>query len=106
MESYNIGGGVSKAGSFEIVEEPIKREVRPLCPECGSKHIWSRGSRWVCAECGRYFTKMPRSKKIDFKERPCCPECGAYHTTSFGKDWQCGACGRFWKKVYKRPLAL
>lgn len=98
---------VGKPIEFEVVEDKQKkRQVRPPCPECGSEYVWSRGTRWVCKKCGRYFVKIPRLKKINFKERPCCPECGAYHTISYGTDWQCGTCGRWWKKKPKKPITL
>jgi len=35
---------------------------RPTCPECGSKHVISRGKEWYCRQCGRYWSKIRRRK--------------------------------------------
>jgi ribosomal protein L37AE/L43A len=52
--------------SIEL-EERIHRaktetEARPVCIECGSNHVVSNGSRWLCQDCGRQFIKNPRRK--------------------------------------------
>jgi len=33
---------------------------RPKCPECGSKHVISRGKEWYCRDCGKYWSKIKR----------------------------------------------
>jgi len=36
---------------------------RPNCPECGSKHVISRGKEWYCRDCGKYWSKIRRTNR-------------------------------------------
>jgi len=40
---------------------------RPICVECGSGKVISKGVSWLCKDCGRWFTKKPRGH--DFRRR-------------------------------------
>jgi transposase-like protein len=51
-----------------VPEAEVATDVRPVCPHCGSDHIWRRGSigegstgsqRWGCADCSRRFVSDP-----------------------------------------------
>jgi len=35
---------------------------RPLCVECGSSEVISKGISWYCKACGRWFLRKPRKK--------------------------------------------
>ena len=38
---------------------------KPLCIECGSKEVISKGISWYCKACGRWFLKKLRGKYPD-----------------------------------------
>lgn len=38
---------------------------KPLCVECGSKEVISKGISWYCKACGRWFLKKLRGKYPD-----------------------------------------
>lgn len=44
---------------FRLGEQKI--ENRPLCPECGSSRVISKGMSWYCRKCGRWFVKKRRT---------------------------------------------
>lgn len=35
---------------------------RPICPECSSNEIISKGTSWYCKACGRWFLKKKRGQ--------------------------------------------
>jgi len=40
---------------------------KPVCPECGSKNIISKGVSWLCKDCGRWFKKKRRDRVYEPK---------------------------------------
>ena len=46
-----------------------KKLNRPLCLECGSGEVISKGTMWLCKECGRWWSKIRRRERfIRYKE--------------------------------------
>jgi len=43
-----------------LVVADISEFKRPPCPECNSTNIESRGTDWMCRDCGRKYTKIRR----------------------------------------------
>jgi len=76
------------------------KNIRPFCPECGTK-MASNGASWRCNNCGKYHVKHPREKK-KLEGRPPCPECGNTQVQSRGCEWMCNECGRRFTKTRRR----
>lgn len=51
FDSYPQESQVFEGKRNFIKQKP--QPIRPNCIECGSKHVVSNGSTWLCRECGR-----------------------------------------------------
>jgi len=56
-----LSDGESLYTFFFRLGESIKR---PVCEECGSEHVISRGKEWYCRGCGKYWSKIKRNRKV------------------------------------------
>jgi len=78
-------------------------EIRPPCPDCGSRYIISKGASWLCKVCGRWFRKIIRSDGKINAPGPCvyCLS-GAESIISYGTRWRCNVCNKTWGKNLDR----
>lgn len=74
--------------------------VDPVCPECKSHNVKSKGEQWQCADCRKRFNKEKRHR-LPNHIGPPCPDCNSKKVASKGKDWLCRDCGRWFSKNYR-----
>lgn len=74
------------------------------CVECGGKNLRSKGICWVCLDCGRWFVKMPRPKKINPLKIKCI-HCGSLYVIRNGPGkFKCNDCLKYF--TYNRLLQI